>query len=134
MVFSPQDLAAIVVIIAFAGLAVMLSIYPNDVQIALRAFANWRERSRKANTGAGLVASYPIHPYFLKDEARQTLITMARDERPENRAAAIWARAVVLLDDGMTLVQVSQLLNQPTETIIAWYRIFQDNGIQGLNR
>jgi hypothetical protein len=134
MVFSLSDLIVVIVIISFAGLAVMLTLYPKDLQIALRAFANWREKSRQPSVGGSLPASYPIHPYFLKDDARQTLITMARDERPENRAAAIWARAVVLLDDGMTLVQVSSLLNQPTETIIAWYRIFQDNGIQGLNR
>jgi len=125
-------LIGFILIAAFGALAIMLRIYPNDLHAAVDAIR--KRAARRDKLPASAEPAYPVYPGFLKPEPRQTLIMLARDATPENQAAALWARAIVLLDDGMTITQVAAILAQPNTTIITWYRHYQDTGIEGLNR
>src|SRR3954468_13558404 len=72
-----------------------------------------------------------IRPGFLAKASRQDLIELARDGSVAYRLAR-WANALVLLDDGMSCAAVAKVLLLDDDTIRTWYRLYQDDGIEGL--
>ena len=72
-----------------------------------------------------------IRSGFLDSESRQDLIELARDGSAPHRLARR-ANALVLLDDGMSCEAVAKVLLLDDDTIRTWYRLYQDEGIEGL--
>ena len=72
-----------------------------------------------------------IRSGFLDGESRQDLIELARDGSAPHRLARR-ANALVLLDDGMSCEAVAKVLLLDDDTIRTWYRLFQEDGIEGL--
>lgn len=72
-----------------------------------------------------------IRPGFLDPESRQDLIELARDGSAAHRLARR-ANALVLLDDGMSCAAVAKVLLLDDDTIRTWYRLYQEDGIEGL--
>jgi transposase len=72
-----------------------------------------------------------IRPGFLDPESRRDLIELARDGLAAHRLARR-ANALVLLDDGMNCAAVAKVLLLDDDTIRTWYRLYQDDGIEGL--
>lgn len=68
---------------------------------------------------------------FLTDEDRKTLTELARDGTAEHRLARR-ANALVLLDKGWSCQQVAQALLLDDDTIRTWYRLFEQDGVDGL--
>lgn len=68
---------------------------------------------------------------FLDNESRRDLIELARDGSVEHRLARR-ANALVLLDDGMSCEAVARVLLLNDDTIRTWYRLYQEDGIEGL--
>ena len=68
---------------------------------------------------------------FLDGESRKDLIELARDGLAANRLARR-ANALVLLDDGMTFEAIARVLLLDDDTIRTWYRLYQQDGIEGL--
>jgi transposase len=68
---------------------------------------------------------------FLDPESRRDLIDLARDGLAANRLARR-ANALVLLDDGMSCGDVARVLLLDDDTVRTWYRLYQEDGIDGL--
>ena len=68
---------------------------------------------------------------FLDSESRRDLIELARDGSAAHRLARR-ANALVLLDKGMSCQSVADVLLLDNDTIRTWYRLFQEDGIEGL--
>jgi transposase len=76
-------------------------------------------------------AGFMIRRGFLDHESRQDLIELARDGSAAHRLARR-ANALVLLDDGMSCEAVAKVLLLDDDTIRTWYRLYQDEGVEGL--
>src|SRR3974390_2301704 len=72
-----------------------------------------------------------IRSGYLDSESRQDLIELARDGSAPHRLARR-ANALVLLDDGMSCEAVAKVLYLDDDTIRTWYRLYQEDGIEGL--
>src|SRR5260370_10107269 len=68
---------------------------------------------------------------FLDTESRRDLIELARDGSAAHRLAGR-ANALVLLDDGMSCEAIAKVLFLDDDTIRTWYRLYQEDGIEGL--
>jgi transposase len=67
----------------------------------------------------------------LDPESRRDLIELARDGSAAHRLARR-ANALVLLDDGMSCEAIAKVLYLDDDTIRTWYRLYEDEGIEGL--
>jgi len=72
-----------------------------------------------------------IRPGFLDPESRQDLTELARDGSAAHRLARR-ANALVLLDDGMSYAAVAKVLLIDDDTVRAWHRLYEEDGIEGL--
>src|SRR6202451_1330205 len=72
-----------------------------------------------------------IRAGFLDGESRRDLIDLARDGSVAHRLARR-ANALVLLDDGMSCAAVARVLLLDDDTIRAWHRLYEEDGIEGL--
>ena len=72
-----------------------------------------------------------IRAGFLDPESRRDLIELGRDGSVAHRLARR-ANALVLLDDGMSCGDVARVLLLDDDTVCTWYRLYQDEGIEGL--
>jgi hypothetical protein len=72
-----------------------------------------------------------IRAGFLDPESRSDLIDLARDGLAANRLARR-ANALLLLDDGMSCEAIAKVLFLDDDTIRTWYRLYEDEGIEGL--
>ncbi|MGH7117773.1 MAG: helix-turn-helix domain-containing protein, partial [Acetobacteraceae bacterium] len=72
-----------------------------------------------------------IRPGFLGRESRQDLTELARDGSAAHRLARR-ANALVLLDDGMSCEAIAKVLLLDDDTISTWYRLYEEDGIEGL--
>jgi transposase len=72
-----------------------------------------------------------IRAGFLDKESRDDLIELARDGLAETRLTRR-AHALVLLDNGMSCVDVARLLFLDDDTIRSWHRLYLESGIDGL--
>ncbi len=68
---------------------------------------------------------------FLDSESRQDLIELARDGSAAHRLARR-ANALVLLDEGMSCEAIARVLLIDDDTIRTWFRLYQEDGIEGL--
>jgi transposase len=74
-----------------------------------------------------------IRAGFLDAESRRDLIELARDGSAAHRLARR-ANALVLLDKGMSCSSVANVLLLDGDTILTWYQLYQEDGIEGLTR
>ena len=72
-----------------------------------------------------------IRAGFLDPESRRDLIDLGRDGSVAHRLARR-ANALVLLDDGMSCRDVARVLLLDDDTVRTWYRLYEDEGIEGL--
>ena len=72
-----------------------------------------------------------IRAGFLDPESRSDLIDLARDGSVAHRLARR-ANALVLLDGGMSCGEVAKVLLLDDDTVRTWYRLYKDEGIEGL--
>ena len=72
-----------------------------------------------------------IRAGFLDPESRRDLIELGRDGSVAHRLARR-ANALVLLDDGMSCSDVARVLLLDDDTVRTWYRLYQEEGIEGL--
>ena len=72
-----------------------------------------------------------IRPGFLDSESRQDLTELARDGSAAHRLGRR-ANALVLLDDGMSCEAIAKVLLLDDDTIRTWYRLYEEDGIEGL--
>ena len=72
-----------------------------------------------------------IRSGFLDGESRKDLVELARDGSAAHRLARR-ANALVLLDDGMSCEAVARVLLLDDDTTRTWYRLYEDEGIEGL--
>src|SRR3984885_10985449 len=72
-----------------------------------------------------------IRAGFLDPESLRDLIELARDGSAAHRLARR-ANALVLLDQGMSCSAVAQVLFLDDDTIRTWYRLYQQDGFDGL--
>lgn len=72
-----------------------------------------------------------IRAGFLDAEAKRDLIELARDGTAEHRLARR-ANALVLLDEGWSCQRVATALLLDGDTIRTWYRLYEEDGIEGL--
>ena len=72
-----------------------------------------------------------IRSGFLDSESRQDLTELARDGSAAHRLARR-ANALVLLDNGMSCEAVAKVLLLDDDTIRTWYRLYLEDGIEGL--
>ena len=70
---------------------------------------------------------------FLDAASRRDLIELARDGSVPHRLARR-ANALVLLDQGMSCGDVARVLFLDDDTIRTWYRLYQQDGFDGLVR
>jgi transposase len=68
---------------------------------------------------------------FLDSESRKDLTELARDGLAAHRLARR-ANALVLLDDGMSCEAIAKVLLLDDDTIRTWYRLYEEDGIEGL--
>ena len=68
---------------------------------------------------------------FLDEESRRDLTELARDGSAAHRLARR-ANALVLLDAGMSCEAIAKVLLLDDDTIRTWYRLYQEDGIEGL--
>ena len=68
---------------------------------------------------------------FLTPEDRKDLVELARDGSAEHRLGRR-ANALVLLDDGWSCESVGKALLLDDDTIRTWYRLFREEGVEGL--
>ena len=74
-----------------------------------------------------------IRAGYLSQEDRADLIELARDGSVAHRLARR-ANALVLLDDGLSCVQVAAVLFLDDDTIRRWHGLFLEDGLEGLTR
>ena len=72
-----------------------------------------------------------IRSGYLDSESRKDLIELARDGSVPHRLARR-ANALVLLDDGMSCEAVASVLLLDDDTVRTWYRLYEEDGIEGL--
>jgi transposase len=72
-----------------------------------------------------------IRPGFLDNESRRDLVELARDGSAAH-CLARRANALVLMDDGMSCEAIAKVLFLDDDTIRTWYRLYQEDGIEGL--
>jgi hypothetical protein len=72
-----------------------------------------------------------IRAGFLDSESRRDLIDLGRDGSVDHRLGRR-ANALVLLDDGMSCGEVARVLLLDDDTVRTWYRLYQEEGIEGL--
>lgn len=72
-----------------------------------------------------------IRSGFLDEASRKDLLDLARDGSVAHRLARR-ANALVLLDDGMSCEGVSRVLFIDDDTIRSWYRLYEQDGVDGL--
>jgi len=72
-----------------------------------------------------------IRAGFLTTSERDELIELARDGSVAHRLARR-ANALVLLDDGMSCEAVAKVLFLDDDTIRTWYRLYGEEGLDGL--
>jgi transposase len=72
-----------------------------------------------------------IRAGFLDSESRRDLTELARDGSPAHRLARR-ANALVLLDDGMSCEAIVKVLLVDDDSIRTWYRLYEEDGIEGL--
>jgi transposase len=72
-----------------------------------------------------------IQAGFLDAESRRDLIELARDGSVPHRLARR-ANALVLLDQGMSCGAVAKVLFLDDDTVRTWYRLYQEDGFDGL--
>jgi Homeodomain-like domain len=72
-----------------------------------------------------------IRPGFLDRELRQNLIELARNGSAAHRLARR-ANALAFLDDGMNCEAIAKVLLLDDDTIRLWYRLYEEDGIEGL--
>jgi transposase len=70
---------------------------------------------------------------FLDQDSWQDVIELARDGSAAHRLARR-ANALVLLDDGMSCAAIAKVLLLDDDTIRSWYRLYEEDGIDGLTR
>ena len=68
---------------------------------------------------------------FLDPESRKDLIELARDGSAAHRLGRR-ANALVLLDDGLSCEAIAKVLLLDDATIRTWYRLYREDGIEGL--
>jgi len=68
---------------------------------------------------------------FLDSESRKDLTELARDGSAAHRLARR-ANALVLLDDGMSCEAVAKVLLLDDDAIRTWYRLYEEEGVEGL--
>ena len=72
-----------------------------------------------------------IRAGFLSPKSRRDLIELARDGSAAHRLARR-ANALLLLDQGMSCGEVAKVLFLDDDTIRSWYRLYQEDGFDGL--
>jgi transposase len=72
-----------------------------------------------------------IQAGFMDPEARRDLIELARDCSAAHHLARR-ANALVLLDQGMSCSDVAKVLLLDDDTVRIWYRLYEEDGIEGL--
>ena len=72
-----------------------------------------------------------IRAGFLDAESRQDLIDLARDGSVEHRLARR-ANALILLDRGQSCSEVATNLLLDDDTIRTWYRLYEEDGLEGI--
>ena len=72
-----------------------------------------------------------IRAGFLDPESRKDLTELARDGSAAHRLGRR-ANALVLLDDGMSCTDVAKVLLLDDDTVRTWYRLYEEDGIEGL--
>jgi transposase len=72
-----------------------------------------------------------IRAGFLDPESRRDLIELTQSGSVEHRLARR-ANALLLLDDGMSCEAVAKVLFLDDDTVRTWYRLYEDEGIDGL--
>ena len=72
-----------------------------------------------------------IRTGFLDPESRSDLIDLSRDGSVAHRLARR-ANALVLLDDGMSCDDVARVLLLDDDTVRTWYRLYEEEGVEGL--
>src|ERR1700709_2510473 len=72
-----------------------------------------------------------IRPHFLDPESRKDLTELARDGSAAHRLARR-ANALVLLDDGISCEAIAKVLLLDDDTVRTWYRLYEEDGIEGL--
>ncbi len=72
-----------------------------------------------------------IRSGFLNAEEREELIALARDGSAAHRLGRR-ANALVLLDRGMSCAEVGSVFLLDDDTIRTWYRLYEEDGIEGL--
>ena len=72
-----------------------------------------------------------IHAGFLSPEDRADLIALARDGSVACRVTRR-VNALVLLDDGLNFEAISRVLFVDDATIRSWFRLYEEDGIDGL--
>ena len=72
-----------------------------------------------------------IRSGFLDPESRRDLIELARDGLAAHRLARR-ANALVLLDQGMSCSDVAKVLFLDDDTVRTWYRLYEEDGFDGL--
>jgi len=72
-----------------------------------------------------------IRSGFLDAESRRDLIELTQDGLVEHRLARR-ANALLLLDDGLSCAAIAKVLFLDDDTIRTWYRLYQEDGIEGL--
>ena len=100
----------------------MLDVYPDSAGSRIFPLA---KRPVGDSTGG------MIRPGFLDPESRQDLVELARDGSAAHRLARR-ANALVLLDDGMSCAAVAKVLLLDDDTVRTWYRLYKEEGIEGL--
>ena len=72
-----------------------------------------------------------IRAGFLDPESRKDLTELARDGSAAHRLGRR-ANALVLLDQGMSCGDVAKVLLLDDDTVRIWYRLYEEEGIEGL--
>ena len=73
-----------------------------------------------------------IRARFLNTTERAELTALARSGLVEHRLARR-ANALVLLDRGMSCAEVSSVLLLDDDTVRTWFRLYMEDGIEGLS-
>jgi len=73
-----------------------------------------------------------IRPGFLSTAERGALTAVARDGLAEHRVARR-ANAIILLDDGWNCDEVASALLLDDDTVRAWFRVYEGQGLAGLS-
>jgi transposase len=74
---------------------------------------------------------FMIRGGFLDAASRRDMIELARDGSAEHRLARR-ANALVLLDKGMSCVEVAKVLLLDDDTVRTWHRLYLDDGFEGI--